>query len=68
MITANALHLHDETIAQVVEDKNVNMLIGLKGNRETLLEEVIQAFADVKPSRSRIDKMSMSGTDGSKLG
>lgn len=56
VITADALHLHDETIAQVFEDKNGHMLIGLKGNRETLLEEVIQAFADVKPSRTRMDK------------
>ena len=56
VITADALHLHDETIAQVVEDKKGDMLIGLKGNRETLLEEVIQAFADAKPSRTRMHR------------
>ena len=56
VITADALHLHDETIAQVREDKNGHMLIGLKGNRETLLEEVIQAFSDAKPSQTRMDR------------
>jgi len=44
VITADALHLQDETIAQVVEDKDGHMLIGLKGNRDRLLKEVIQAF------------------------
>ena len=44
IITADALHLHEETIAQVVEDKNGHLLVGLKGNRGRLLNEVIQAF------------------------
>ena len=44
VITADALHLHDETMNQVVEDKNGHMLIGLKGNREKLLNEVKAAF------------------------
>ncbi len=44
VITADALHLHDETIAQVVEDKHGHLLVGLKGNREKLLKEVVEAF------------------------
>ncbi len=44
VITADALHLHDETIAQVVEDKNGHVLVGLKGNRSRLLNEVTEAF------------------------
>lgn len=44
VITADALHLHDETIAQVVEDKHGHLLVGLKGNREALLDEVAAAF------------------------
>ena len=44
VITADALHLHDETIAQVVEDRNGHLLVGLKGNRSCLLNEVIEQF------------------------
>jgi len=44
VITADALHLQDETIAQVVEDKNGHLLVGLKGNRSRLLNEVIEQF------------------------
>ena len=44
VITADALHLHSETIAQVVEDKNGHLLVGLKGNRSRLLNEVIGQF------------------------
>ena len=44
VITADALHLHDETIAQVVEDKKGHFLVGLKGNRSRLLAKVISAF------------------------
>ena len=45
VITADALHLQVETIAQVVEDKNGHVLVGLKGNRGRLLNEVTDAFA-----------------------
>jgi len=45
VITADALHLHEETIAQVVEDKGGHLLVGLKGNREKLLTEVVDAFS-----------------------
>ena len=44
VITADALHLQDETISQVVEDKNGHLLLGLKGNRSRLLNEVIEQF------------------------
>ncbi len=44
VITADALHLQDESIAQVVEDKNGHVLVGLKGNRGRLLNEVTVAF------------------------
>ena len=44
VITADALHLQDETIAQVVEDKNGHILVGLKRNRSRLLNEVIEQF------------------------
>jgi predicted transposase YbfD/YdcC len=45
VITADALHLEVDTIAQVVEDKNGHILVGLKGNRSRLLNEVTDAFA-----------------------
>ena len=44
VITTDALHLQDEIIAQVVEDKNGHLLVGLKGNRSRLLDEVIEQF------------------------
>jgi predicted transposase YbfD/YdcC len=49
VVTADALHLHEETIRQIVEDKGGHLLVGLKGNRESLLEEVAGAFAAAKP-------------------
>lgn len=45
VITADALHLHAETLRQVVEDKGGHLLVGLKGNSGALLEEVAGAFA-----------------------
>jgi predicted transposase YbfD/YdcC len=56
VITADALHLHDETIAQVVEDKHGHLLVGLKGNREALLEEVAAAFGRTDPGRIARDR------------
>lgn len=56
VITADALHLHDETIAQVVEDKHGHLLVGLKGNREALLDEVAAAFARTDPRRIARDR------------
>ena len=44
VITTDALHLQSETILQVVEDKNGHLLVGLKGNRSRLLNEVIGQF------------------------
>lgn len=40
----DASHLHEETIAHVVEDKDGHLLVGLKGNRGHFLNELIQAF------------------------
>jgi predicted transposase YbfD/YdcC len=51
VITADALHLHEETIAQIVEDKHGHLLAGLKGNREALLDEVVAAFDMIAPGR-----------------
>ena len=39
--TTDALHLQDETITQVFEDKNGHLLVGLKGNRSRLLNKVV---------------------------
>jgi len=55
VVTADALHLHDETIAQIVEDKNGHILVGLKGNRERLLNEVIAAFEKSDPTQCAKD-------------
>lgn len=56
VITADALHLHDETIAQIVEDKNGHLLVGLKGNRSHLLNEVITAFKKRESAQQFYDK------------
>ena len=61
VITADALHLHDETIRQIVEDKNGHLLVGLKGNRETLLGEVVGAFAAASPGVIQRDWSQCSG-------
>jgi predicted transposase YbfD/YdcC len=45
ILTADALHLQNETVAQTVEDKNGHMLLGLKGNQGHLLKEAKNAFA-----------------------
>jgi predicted transposase YbfD/YdcC len=49
VLTTDALHLQEETIRLVVEDKHGHFLVGLKGNRETLLNEVKQAFTGAFP-------------------
>ena len=49
VVTADALHLIEETIRQIVEDKGGHFLVGLKGNRGALLAEVAGAFAAAKP-------------------
>jgi predicted transposase YbfD/YdcC len=59
VVTADALHLHDETVHQVVEDKHGDMLVGLKGNQETLLDEVVAAFDNVAPAQPRKFKPSV---------
>lgn len=51
VITADALHLHDETITQVIEDKHGHLLVGLKGNREKLLKEVVEDFNRIDPKK-----------------
>ena len=56
VITADALHLHDETIAQVTEDKHGHLLVGLKGNRERLLNEVSLAFDRIDPQAIARDR------------
>lgn len=56
VITADALHLHDETIAQVIEDKHGHLLVGLKGNREKLLKEVVEAFNRIDPKEIARDR------------
>jgi predicted transposase YbfD/YdcC len=56
VITADALHLHEETMAQVVEDKHGHLLVGLKGNREALLDEVAKAFGTIAPARIACDR------------
>lgn len=48
--------MHEETIAQVVEDKHGHLLVGLKGNREALLAEVVKAFDAVAPACIRRDR------------
>lgn len=55
VITADALHVHEETIAQIVEDKHGHLLVGLKGNREALLAEVVEAFARADPATTARD-------------
>jgi predicted transposase YbfD/YdcC len=55
VITADALHLHEETSRLIVQDKGGHLLVGLKGNRETLLNEVMDTFARVAPAKIRRD-------------
>ena len=56
VITADALHLQDETIAQIVEDKNGHLLVGLKGNRSRLLNEVIGQFKNCNLEQKAHDR------------
>ena len=56
VITADALHLQDETIAQIVEDKNGHLLVGVKGNRSRLLNEVIGQFKRCNLERKAHDR------------
>ena len=50
------MQLHDETIAQIVEDKNGPLLVGLKGNRSHLLNEVITGFKKSESAQQLYDK------------
>jgi len=49
VVTMDALHLHRETMAMIIEEKHGNFLIGLKGNRQILFDEAKEVFA--RPER-----------------
>ncbi len=63
ILTADALHFQEETVAQTVEDKNGHMLIGLKGNQSHLLKEAVNAF-DTSHSTQIARDISVTGGHG----